>query len=214
MKSSIHSAVGSTSNARRPILLFDIMDTVVADPFFETMPAFFDMTFKELLECKHPTAWIEFETAVISQEELFSKFFADGRKFNGPGLVAAMEGAYCYKDGMERLLQRLHAAGYDVHAMSNYPEWWKLIEEKLKLSHYLSWTFLSCEGPMLGKRKPNVECYTIAVSHLNIVNPEYLILVDDRRPNIEAAMQAGLKALHFKDAAQLEQDLLSLGLQF
>lgn len=32
----------------RPILLFDIMDTVVKDPFFERMPAFFDLTFEEV----------------------------------------------------------------------------------------------------------------------------------------------------------------------
>jgi len=35
-------------SASRPILLFDIMDTVVKDPFFERMPAFFGLTFEEV----------------------------------------------------------------------------------------------------------------------------------------------------------------------
>lgn len=51
------SASPSTSG-RRPVLLFDVMDTVVYDPFFYEMPKFFDMTFQELLRDKHPTAWV------------------------------------------------------------------------------------------------------------------------------------------------------------
>lgn len=42
---------------QQPVLLLDIMDTVVTDPFFEHMPRFFEMTFKELLAAKHPTGW-------------------------------------------------------------------------------------------------------------------------------------------------------------
>ena len=49
---------------------------------------------------------------------------------------------------MEALLGRLAAAGVQVHAFSNYPAWWRLIEDKLRLSRYLDWTFVSCHGPM------------------------------------------------------------------
>jgi len=35
-----------------------------------------------------------------------------------------------------------------VHALSNYPCWYHIIEEKLQLSRFLSWTFISCAGPM------------------------------------------------------------------
>lgn len=42
-----------------PVLLLDIMDTVVYDPFFQDMPRFFGITFKELLAAKHPTAWVQ-----------------------------------------------------------------------------------------------------------------------------------------------------------
>jgi hypothetical protein len=30
------------------VLLFDVMDTVVYDPFFQEMPKFFNITFKEV----------------------------------------------------------------------------------------------------------------------------------------------------------------------
>lgn len=55
---------------------------------------------------------------------------------------------YRYLDGVEPLLVRLKAAGYELHAMSNYPMWFRYIEERLELSRYLSWTFVSCDGPM------------------------------------------------------------------
>lgn len=42
-----------------PVLLLDVMDTVVYDPFFHDMPRFFGLSFKELLAAKHPTAWIQ-----------------------------------------------------------------------------------------------------------------------------------------------------------
>jgi hypothetical protein len=49
---------------------------------------------------------------------------------------------------MQQLLQDLHRANVDMHAITNYPVWYKLIEEKLQLSRYLDWTFMSCEGVM------------------------------------------------------------------
>lgn len=49
---------------------------------------------------------------------------------------------------MEDLLARLNTAGYELHALSNYPSWWRIIEDKLQPSRYLRWTFISCEGPM------------------------------------------------------------------
>ena len=42
-------------------ILWDVMDTLVVDPFRHIMPSFFGMTLAELLEHKHPTAWARFE---------------------------------------------------------------------------------------------------------------------------------------------------------
>ena len=43
------------------VLLLDVMSNLVIDPFYEIMPAFFGMTFDEMMAAKHPTAWVEFE---------------------------------------------------------------------------------------------------------------------------------------------------------
>ncbi|GIL84445.1 hypothetical protein Vretifemale_13067 [Volvox reticuliferus] len=211
--SHIRCEVMAASEKQRPVILLDIMDTVVYDPFFHDMPVFFEMSFKELLTSKHPTAWVEFECGAINEDELLAKFFADGRKVDGAALKAMMVSKYRYLDGMEPLLGRLKSAGFQLHAMSNYPAWFRLIEEKLKPSEYLEWTFVSCEGPMKGLRKPSTEAFEACVKTLG-QPPENLIFVDDRKVNVEAACAVGLDGILFQGAGALESELLRRGLVF
>uniref|UniRef100_K4C2Q7 FCP1 homology domain-containing protein n=1 Tax=Solanum lycopersicum TaxID=4081 RepID=K4C2Q7_SOLLC len=84
---------------------------------------------------------------------------------------------------------------------------YQMIEDELKLSNYLSWTFCSC---IFGKRKPDPDFYLEVVKHLN-VNVSNCIFVDDRMGNVEAAVKLGLKGLQFKNADLLQKDLSLLG---
>ncbi|PPR87197.1 hypothetical protein GOBAR_AA33495 [Gossypium barbadense] len=68
----------SFNSRKLPILLFDIMDTIVRDPFYHDVPAFFAMSLKELIECKHPTAWLEFENGVIDENPEETGFTVNG----------------------------------------------------------------------------------------------------------------------------------------
>ncbi|XP_059317503.1 flavin mononucleotide hydrolase 1, chloroplatic isoform X1 [Lycium ferocissimum] len=206
---SCSATSSSTMVAKRkfPILLFDVMDTIVRDPFYHDVPAFFRMPMKELLECKHPTAWIEFEKGLISEDELSRKFFMDGRSFDIQGLKNCMRRGYSYLEGVEGLLHSLKENGYEIHAFTNYPIWFQMIEDELKLSNYLSWTFCSC---VFGKRKPDPDFYLEVVKHLN-VEASNCIFVDDRMKNVEAAIELGLKGLQFKNADLLRKDLSLLG---
>jgi hypothetical protein len=70
-------------------------DTIVFDPFYDHMPKYFNISFKELLASKHPTAWVEFEKGLINEDQLLAKFFADGRTFDGPGLISHMVSCSC-----------------------------------------------------------------------------------------------------------------------
>ena len=47
-----------------PVLLFDVMGTLVHDPFECEIPGFFDLTREELVRRQHPTNWIEFEVSL------------------------------------------------------------------------------------------------------------------------------------------------------
>jgi hypothetical protein len=46
------------------------MDTIVRDPFYKDIPAFFQMSFNQLIDSKHPTAWIEFEKGLIDEVKI------------------------------------------------------------------------------------------------------------------------------------------------
>ena len=138
-----------------------------------------------------------------SEEQFIATMFQDGRSVDASALRAFLGQSYRWVDGMEALLQDLIARGHELHAMSNYPVWYRLIEEELGLSRYLSWTFVSWDQ---GLRKPDRRAFTRLESLLGIPG-NALTLVDDQPRNIAAARSAGWSALHFTDAPTLREAL-------
>ena len=192
---------------RRPILLFDVLGTLVYDPFYVEVPAFFELSFDELLAQKHPTAWADFERAAITEDELFASFFLDRRAFDHEGLKTCMAAAFRWLDGMEELLAELAVAGHAIHAFSNYPWWYRWIEERLGLSRYLSWSFVSWDT---GLRKPDPRAYANALACLARPAGECLF-VDDREVNCAAARRCGLAAIRFDGASAVRSALVGRG---
>jgi HAD superfamily hydrolase (TIGR01509 family) len=184
------------------------METLVTEPFWHALPEFFGTSRDELLAQLHPTAWIEFEEARITEEEYFELFFEDRRPVDAAGVRACLLDAFQWLDGIEPLLRELAAAGYPMHALSNYPVWYQLIEQKLALSRYLNWSFVSC---LTGLRKPDKRAYLNALSHLQI-EPQECLFIDDRRVNVEAARSLGIDAVMKHDAQQLRRELSDRGL--
>lgn len=184
------------------------MGTLVHEPFYRDVPQFFGVTLEELRRLKHPTAWIDFERGLIDEAEYLQRFFLDGRLLDGEALKRAMYESYRLLDGVEEILVALRSRGVEMHALSNYSPWYVMIEEKLRLSRYLEWTFVSCKT---GRRKPEPESYLGAAQALNRA-PGELLFVDDRRVNCEAAQSVGLPAIHFTGAGDLRAALEARGL--
>ncbi len=189
------------------ILLLDVMGTLVHDPFFVEVPRFFGMTLEELVRSKHPTAWRAFELGELDEAGLVARFFADGRALDVEGLKRTMRDAYRLLPGIEPLLEHLRAAGVSMHALSNYPPWYRLIEDAVGLSRFLTWTFVSCET---GVRKPDPRAYLDAARRLG-VSPRACTFVDDVLENCEGAAATGMHAIHFTDAQALAASLARAG---
>lgn len=183
------------------------MSTLVYDPYAVELPAFFGKGLAELMERKHPTAWVEFERDEID-EETFAEIFLPGEQFDYAALKETLRDAYRFIDGIEPLLRELEDAGVEMHALSNYPVWWKLIEEKLELSRFMGWDFVSCKT---GHRKPSAEAYLTPVRQLD-VEPRTCLFVDDRERNCEGARAVGMAAVRFQNANQLRTALVERGL--
>jgi FMN hydrolase / 5-amino-6-(5-phospho-D-ribitylamino)uracil phosphatase len=189
------------------VLLLDVMDTLVRDPFYLEMPAFFGLTLDELLAQKDPRAWVDFETGAIDEETFYGRFFTDRRPIDGPGLKALARGGYRLLDGIEDLLDQLKGQGVPMHALSNYPSWYHEIESATGLSKWLDWSFVSCN---LGLRKPDPHIYREVLRRLE-QPASACVFVDDRRRNVVAAEAEGMTGILFKDAADLGARLLNLG---
>jgi beta-phosphoglucomutase-like phosphatase (HAD superfamily) len=67
--------------------------------------------------------------------------------------------------------------------------------------------------PAQGHRKPSLESFQCAIQHLQLPSSD-LLLIDDRQPNVDGATSAGLRAVKFESAGQLEADLKEAGLVF
>ena len=187
----------------RPVLLLDVMDTIVLDPFSQVTPAFFGMRMDELLAAKSPEVWPAFERGEIDEATLARTYFRDGRSFDLDGLKAAMREFYAFVPGMQALLAELVERGFELHALSNYPVWWQMIEAELGLSRYLKWSFVSCDT---GVRKPDSEAYLGAARALGR-DPGACLFVDDRAKNCAAAEAVGMPALTFAGAESLRERL-------
>ena len=44
----------------------------------------------QLFAVKHPKTWMRFERGEISEEEMYTDFFTDGRSFDGPAMKEQM----------------------------------------------------------------------------------------------------------------------------
>jgi FMN hydrolase / 5-amino-6-(5-phospho-D-ribitylamino)uracil phosphatase len=192
---------------RKPILLFDVMGTLVVDPFFAQIPAFFELSWQEFLQKKHPTAWVEFEYGQLEAHAYYEKMFSEQRKVDNMALESMLFDSYCWIDGMEECVKQLHGAGYELHAFSNYPVWYQIIERKLQLSRYLSWTFVSCN---IRQRKPDPEAYRHVLSVLQVPGEE-CVFVDDRSVNCHAAEQLGIRSVVFEGQQQFVHQLAQHG---
>ncbi len=189
------------------MLLLDVMSTLVVDPFYDAVPAFFGMTLDELIACKHPQAWVRFERGEIGEDEMLASFFADGRSYDHAGLVSTLRDGYAWLPGIESLLGELAAAGVEMHTLSNYPRWHELIEARLSLSRWVAWTFVSCKT---GLRKPDVAVYRHALAALGIAARD-AVFVDDRHDNCQSARGVGIASERFVDAATLRAALVGRG---
>ncbi len=61
----------------------------------------------------------------------------------------------------------------------------------------------------VGMRKPDPRYYQWMLDQLGVAAPE-AIFVDDYQPNVDAASEIGIKAIHFSNPQQCRQDVLAL----
>ena len=192
------------------VVLFDVMDTLVADPFFggfERDLFGIDGGIKALFAIKDQDSFVQFETGALTEEQHFATYFCDRRPVDGGAVRRYLQERYAWLPGMRELASELAAAGVPLAAFSNYPApWAPLVEEAVGLSEYVPWAFVSGEQ---GVRKPSAEAYRAACAAVGR-GAEDVIFVDDSATNVAAAESFGIPSIRFRGAEALRPQLRRL----
>ncbi|MCS6885229.1 MAG: HAD family phosphatase [Acidobacteriota bacterium] len=188
------------------LIIFDLMDTIVVDPFSKLFPSLCGMTMRQLLEVKDPESWILFELGEITEDEYFERFYrreTNLRLDNTRWFKERIFASYEFVEGMERLLEELKRSNYQLWVHSNYPVWFEVVRDRLGLDRFFKGYVLSYE---IRARKPDCTAYKRALGRINAL-PRECTFIDDREANVEAARRFGLSAILFRDVSTLVEDL-------
>lgn len=184
--------------AQPRLVLWDVMDTLVVDPFFRGMhKSVFDCeTLEQLFAEKDNSAFINFELGLIDEDECTRTYFEDRRPVDGARVRAHLRENYRWIDGMRELCTELREQGVPMALFSNYPApWAPLVDEACALSSVVGpWAFISGKA---GVRKPDPDAYRKALAAVGRA-PETVLFVDDSERNVVAAREVGLAAVRFE----------------
>ncbi|MBL8018830.1 MAG: HAD-IA family hydrolase [Leptospirales bacterium] len=189
--------------------LFDLMDTVVEDPYHGTIQALLqEIPFHEWRSYREPGAFESWECGQISEEEYFDVFY---RKTLHPETRSRLihparikEHLYsrpiAFKTGMAEALTNLKKSGR-LALVSNYSPWFtEVLRLRPELSDLFHHRFFSSE---LGVRKPFPDYYARVARALNITGEDQVFFIDDRAENLIEPSRAGWHPHLFKNASEL-----------
>jgi FMN hydrolase / 5-amino-6-(5-phospho-D-ribitylamino)uracil phosphatase len=179
------------------VVAFDLMDTVVRDPFREALEAATGLGLRELFERRDPTVYPAFERGEIDEAAYWAHYEAAGIAVDPATFHRIRREGIAFLPGMAALLDELAAHVVRVTA-SNYPVW----VEELARDHLAGRFERIIASHHLGVRKPDRAFYERLVATVEVAADE-VCFVDDRHDNVEAARQAGLRAHRFAGVAGL-----------
>lgn len=111
--------------------------------------------------------------------------------------------------GMRDLLTRLKANGYRLYGLTNWSSTIYPVIEKFDILQMMDDRLISSEEHLI---KPDVAIYNRLCEKFGLIKEECLF-TDDRQINVDEANAAGMPAVLFTDAHQLEKDLNALGVR-
>ncbi len=188
------------------VVAFDLMDTLVRDPFREALTAATGRGLHELFALRDLNAYPAFERGEIDELAYWATYEDAGIAVD-PGVFHRVRlEETCWLDGMRELLADLRGAGVTVVVASNYPTWIDHLADTL-LDGHVDDVHASCH---FGVRKPESAFYERLMAATSC-RGEAVVFVDDREVNVDAARAAGLRATLAADAAILRGRLAAWG---
>ena len=187
------------------MVAFDLMDTVVVDPFRPALEAATGLTIEELFSRRDRALYPAFERGEISEAEYWQGHAQRGIDVDPRRFHEVRRRHTQFIDGMEHLLDEL--AGQVIRATaSNYPIWIEELASGIlhgRFDHVVA-------SHHLGVRKPDVEFFHRLAS-VTGVEMDRIAFVDDRASNVDAAASLGIQAHVFGGVGPLRRWLRQIG---
>jgi HAD superfamily hydrolase (TIGR01509 family) len=190
-------------------VLFDLMGTVIYDPFREAIEAATGLEADTAFDLLDSRSWPEFEVAAIDEAAFVRRFYADPagpHGFDAEAFHRARRGGYRWLPGMRELLADLSGRA-EAYTASNYPVWVEELARQFSFAACFDGVYASHH---LGARKPDRAFFDrllAAIGHA----PGDCLLVDDRPDNCAGAEAAGIRAHRFDGAEALRGRLRAEG---
>lgn len=108
--------------------------------------------------------------------------------------------------GMSDLLHRLKEKGYKLYGLTNWSDSIYPILKKYPIFNLLDGKVISSEEKLI---KPDAAIYHRLLEKYSL-KAEECVFIDDKWANVEGSRNAGIPAIWFKNAAQLEEELRAL----
>jgi HAD superfamily hydrolase (TIGR01509 family) len=189
------------------VVLFDVMDTLLVDPFREALRACTPLPLEELFRLRDADLWPAFERGELDETGYWAGWEAAGLPHDPEAFHAARRAGTRWIEGMPELLDALDGLVQRVTA-SNYPVW---IEE-LATEHLDGRFERIIASHHLGVRKPDPTFFERLLDEVGVA-PGEAVFVDDREANVQAAEDLGIRSHRFEDAPTLARWLAGLGLE-
>lgn len=164
----------------------------------------------EELQDRHELASPAFETGKITLDTYLQRVvFYRKRAFTRAEFTAFIFAQSREFPESRAVLSNVAASGeYLLATINNEPlELNERRIEKFDLKREFKAFFSSC---YLGIRKPDEGIYRLALE-VTQRRPEECLFIDDRALNLECAQQLGMRTIHYRNAAQLRQELTANG---
>jgi HAD superfamily hydrolase (TIGR01509 family) len=192
---------------RQKVVAFDIMDTLLHDPYREAHEAATGLSFERFESVRPEGAYHALERSEIDESRYWEALRGAGISVDVGRFHAIRRIGYDWLPGMRELLRET-AARYRVILASNYPAGWIADVHRRFFQGNQVEVCGSCD---LGVRKPSREFFDGMVDRFGL-EPTTIVLVDDSALNIDGAVAAGWQGVRYRDALETREALRALGI--
>ncbi|MFA9430527.1 HAD-IA family hydrolase [Egicoccus sp. AB-alg2] len=184
---------------------FDLMDTVVRDPYREALRAATGLPLDELFRRRPPQAYPALERDELAEADYWAAFTEHGIDVDPDAFHRTRLSGTTWLEGMAELLDELGGTVLRATA-SNYPRWIDDLADTL-LAGRFDRVLASCH---LGARKPDARFFHGLLDELGYAAAEVLF-VDDREENVTGAREVGIAAHRYRDVTGVRRFLADHG---